>query len=128
MAEEKGAKGMTDEEAVKCHAIIHAAAAAAAGVGAGLAQLPVADHLAIILIQVGMIISLGGVFGIELSESAAKSTLGTATAATIGRGISQVLVGWIPGIGNVINASTAAGVTETIGWVIANDFAKKSKE
>ena len=36
---------------------------------------------------------------------------------------AQFLVRWIPVIGNAINASTAAGVTETIGWTIAKNFA-----
>ncbi len=37
---------------------------------------------------------------------------------------SQVLVGWIPGIGNAVNASTAAALTEGIGWAMANEFSK----
>jgi hypothetical protein len=41
----------------------------------------------------------------------------------VGRSISQVLVGWLPIYENIINASTAAGVTETIGWAVAKDFA-----
>ena len=28
---------------------------------------------------------------------------------------SQALIGWIPGIGNIINATTAAAITEAIG-------------
>ena len=106
---------MTDEERGKCHAIIHSASAAAAAIGAGLAQLPGSDNAAIIPIQVGMIISLGAVFGKKLTQSAARATLATATATMVGRGVSQFLFGWIPIAGNIINASTAAGVTETIG-------------
>lgn len=116
---------MKDDEQMKCHGIIHAASAAAGGVGAGLAQLPGSDNAFIIPIQIAMIISLGAVFGIKLDESAAKATLGTATATLVGRGISQVLLGWIPGFGNALNAATAAGVTETVGWVVANDFSNK---
>jgi uncharacterized protein (DUF697 family) len=118
---------MTNGQKAKCHGIIHTASGAAAAIGAGLAQIPGSDNLAIIPIQVGMIISLGAVFGIELTESAAKSTLATVTATIVGRGVSQFLVGWIPGIGNAINASTAAAVTETFGWTIAKNFAKKSE-
>lgn len=43
-------------------------------------------------------------------------------AATVGRTASQVLVGWIPGIGNAINATTAAGITEAMGWLLAKEF------
>jgi hypothetical protein len=39
----------------------------------------------------------------------------SAAAATIGRAASQALIGWIPGIGNIINATTAAAITEAIG-------------
>jgi uncharacterized protein (DUF697 family) len=27
-----------------------------------------------------------------------------------------VQVGWVPGLGNAINATTAAGLTEAVGW------------
>ncbi|MDE6593369.1 MAG: hypothetical protein K2K57_09965 [Oscillospiraceae bacterium] len=113
---------MTNEQKKKCHAIIHAASVSAAGVGAGLAQIPFSDNAVIVPIQVAMIISLGKVFDLSISESAAMSALTTAAASTVGRGMSQILIGWIPGVGNVINASTAAGVTEAAGWIIANEF------
>lgn len=116
---------MNDAQSNKCHAIIHGAATVCAGIGAGMAQIPGSDNALIVPVQVGMIISLGAVFGIELNETAAKATLATATATLVGRGISQALVGWIPGLGNIVNASTAFGVTESIGWAVANDFAAK---
>lgn len=116
---------MSDSQRTKCHALIHGAATACAGAAAGLAQLPGSDNAVIVPIQIGMIMSLGAVFGVDLTETAAKTALGTATASLVGRGISQFLVGWIPGIGNAINASTAAGVTETLGWAIAKDFERK---
>lgn len=119
---------MTPEQKKKCHAIIHTASLAASGVGAGLAQAPGTDNALIVPIQITMTISLGSVFGIGLTESTAKSALATATATTVGRGISQFLVGWIPGFGNVFNAATAAGVTETIGWALAKDFDNKSSK
>jgi uncharacterized protein (DUF697 family) len=76
-----------------------------------------------------MVISLGAVFGITLDNSAAKAALATAAASQIGRAISQLLVGWIPVYGNIINASTAFGITENIGWILANDFSRgKYKE
>lgn len=94
-------------------------------VGGGMAQVPGSDSLVIVPLQVGMIISLGGVFGIQLDESAAKASLATATATMVGRGISQALLGWIPGYGNLLNASTAFAVTESIGWAVTKEFARK---
>lgn len=69
-----------------------------------------------------MTISLGRVFGKSLSEASAKAALASVAAATVGRTASQVLVGWIPGIGNAINATTAAGITEAMGWLLAKEF------
>ena len=111
----------------KCHKIIHTAAASASAAAAGLAQIPGSDAIPITAIQVGMIISLGAVFGQEITKSAAKSILGGATAAIGGRTVSQFLVGWIPGLGNAINAATAASITEALGWYVANDFAKDAE-
>lgn len=115
---------MTNQQKKKCHAIIHTASASAATVGAGLAQLPGSDNAIIVPIQITMIISLGSVFGKRLSKSAAAASLATATATVAGRAISQFFLGWIPVLGNAINATTAAGITETIGWAIASDFDK----
>lgn len=119
---------MTDEENSKCHKIIHTAAAAAGAIGFGAAQLPGSDVIPITTIQIGMIVGLGAVFGIEITETAAKSILGGAVAAIGGRTASQFLVGWLPGIGNIINATTAASITEGLGWYVANDFDKDAQE
>lgn len=100
-----------------CHTVIHTASVACGGVGTGMAQIPLSDTAVIMPIQVTMIIALGKVFDIRLDEGAAKGILASAGASIVGRGISQVLVGWIPGLGNAINTATAAGVTEVIGWI-----------
>lgn len=62
-----------------------------------------------------MTVSLGRVFGIELTDSAARAAIASAAAATVGRTASQLLFGWIPIAGNIINAITAATITESIG-------------
>lgn len=117
---------MTDEQNSSCHKIIHTAATSAGAIGAGLAQLPMSDNLAIMPIQIAMVASLGKVFGRDLSETTIKALLGAAAGTIAGRTASQVLLGWIPFLGNAINASSAFGVTEAIGWKIANDFDKDS--
>ena len=113
---------MTNSECAKCNGIIHTASAAAGAVGFGLAQIPGSDSVPLVGIQTTMIISLGSVFGKKLDESAAKAALAGTASTVIGRSISQILIGWMPGIGNAVNATTAAGITEAIGWKIANDF------
>lgn len=117
---------MNSDQRVKCHAIIHSASISAGVVGAGLAQVPGSDNAIITPIQLVMTISLGRVFGFELTESAAKASLASLAAATVGRTTSQVLLGWIPIAGNIINAGTAASVTEAVGWLLAEDFARQA--
>lgn len=113
---------MTSREMGLCNGIIHSASAATAAVGGGLAQVPTSDNIIITPIQLTMAVALGEVFGITLDQSAAKAAVASSTAATVGRSLSQLLIGWIPGVGNIINAATAATITETIGWIMANEF------
>ena len=74
-----------------------------------------------------MTVSLGAVFGIQLTQSAAAAALASFAASTVGRAASQLLLGWIPGLGNAINASTAAALTESVGWLLAEEFASQSR-
>ena len=100
----------------KIHAIIHSSAATTAAIGAGLAQIPGSDNLVIKPIQIAMIGSIGKLHGKKMSDASAVALLSALTATVVGRTASQWLVGWIPGYGNAINATTAFTITETIGW------------
>ena len=115
---------MTDDERIKCHAVIHSAAAGTAAIGAAN-PLSVADTVPITSAQVTMIMSLGAIFGKSMTESLAKSIWKSFWMAYAGRFIAQVLGGWIPGVGNVLNATTAGALTEYIGWEVAEQFAKE---
>ena len=117
---------ITKNQRRKCHAIIHGASVSAGAIGAGLAQIPGSDNAIITPIQIGMTIALGKVFDIEMSEGAARGAVASGIAGMIGRTASQVLIGWIPGVGNITNAITATSVTETLGWIIADEFAKQA--
>ena len=119
-------KNMTTNQEALCHSIIHTASAAAGAVGFGLAQLPFADNAVIVPIQVTMTIALGQVFGLVFTRRAAAATAASATGTLLGRTASQLGAGWIPVAGNVLNAGTAASVTEALGWILAEDFAKKA--
>lgn len=112
----------------KCNGIIHGASVACGGVGTGLAQVPTSDNAVIVPIQIGMIIGLGAVFELNITESVAKSIIASAGASIAGRTVSQLLVGWIPVIGNAINTATAAGVTEAIGWLAVKNFYERWRE
>jgi len=115
---------VTRNQREECHAIIHAASLAAAGVGGGLAQIPLSDNVVIVPIQVAMIAGLGKVFGVHITDAAAKGIALGMVGSFVGRTVSQILVGWIPGVGNAINATTAAGITEAMGWAVADRFEK----
>jgi uncharacterized protein (DUF697 family) len=71
---------MTEEQQIKCHAIIHSTSMATSAIGAGLAQIPGSDNAAIIPLQIAMIIGLGAVFEIKLSKATASATLASSTA------------------------------------------------
>ena len=115
---------MTDDQKSACHKIIHGASGAAAAVGAGFAQLPMSDNAVLVPIQITMVCALGKVFKIELTESIAKGVVLSIAAGYGGRLISQILVGWIPGLGNAVNATTAAGLTEAVGWAVVDKLDK----
>ena len=115
---------MTDDQREKCHYIIHGAAAAAGTVGAGLAQIPLSDSAVIIPTQIAMVVGLGKVFGQHITDSAAKGLALASIGTLVGRGISQVLLGWIPVLGNTINAATAASITEALGWSVVDRLDK----
>ena len=113
---------MFEDRRDKCHAIIHGAAVTTGGIGAGLAQIPLADSIPITAAQVAMIVAIAKVYDIDLAEGAAKGLLGGFSASVVGRNVAGVLIGWIPGIGNALKASTAAALTEAIGWAAVHHF------
>lgn len=119
-------KNMNNTQEVLCHTIIHTASAAAGAVGFGLAQIPLTDNAVIVPIQASMTIALGQVFGLEFTKRAAAATAASAAGTLLGRATSQIGAGWIPVAGNIINATTAASLTEALGWMLAEDFSKRT--
>lgn len=119
---EIGKYGLNRGQLKKCHAIIHSASVSSGAIGTSLAQIPLSDTAIITPIQIAMITGLGTVFDLRITEGVAKGIIGSVAVALAGRSLSQLLIGWIPGIGNVINTATAAGLTEAIGWVAVKHF------
>ena len=93
---------LSKDQRRKCASIIHGASGAAALVGSGMAQVPLSDVVLLVPIQIKMITALGTVFGIEMTESAAKGLFASLSASCVGRATSQVLVGWIPVLGRSV--------------------------
>lgn len=107
----------------KCSAAIHTATVAAGAAGA--TPIPVADTIPISAAQITMVIALGKIFNLTISNSVAKSVIGVGLAQKAGHFLASSLKA-IPGIGTVIggviSAATAASLTEALGWLVADDF------
>jgi len=109
----------------KVHDIIQAASNTCAGIDGDSEQMPKADSLAIVPIQTNMIIAIASEHGIEITQAAATDWLLEFSATVQSRQVPfsrQALVGWLPGIDNNNNVSTAAALTEAIGWTANSHF------
>lgn len=99
--------------------------------GSGALPIPMSDAVPITAAQIAMIAALGRAFGITLSESAAKSLVSVGLTQQAGRAVASNLLKMVPGVGTVvggiIGASTAAALTELLGWIIADDFYRLSQ-
>lgn len=102
--------------------IIHGAATAAAGVGAGLTGIPHADTVALVQIQSTMVLALARLHGADPTYGEAMQVALAAAASAVGRGVTRVDTRW-PGLpGRLLRASTAAAVTEAVGWAAVRAF------
>lgn len=121
---------MPKELEKKCHAAIHSAATAAAAAGA--IPIPMSDAIPITAAQIGMIVAIGKIFGVKLTDAAAKSIMGVTVTQHAGRAVVSNVLKAFPGagtiVGGVIGASTAVVLTETLGWMVADDFFRMSNE
>jgi uncharacterized protein (DUF697 family) len=111
---------LTKDEKIKCNAIIHTAATATGAMG--IVPIGPADTLMITPTQIGMIVSLGAVFNIEVTENLAKSILGGLALSVAGRAVAATVLSFIPVVGWLIKGATAAGLTEAIGWAAVAHF------
>lgn len=109
---------MTKDQKRRCDVIIHSASGIAGLVG-GVAPIPGSDAVLIMPVQVGMVIQLGRVFDVAITQSAARSAVLAALAQILGRGSARVITHFIPGVRNVVNGAVAVTVTEALGWTVA---------
>ena len=119
---------MPKEIQKKCAVPIHTASIAAGGSAA--IPVPIADTIPITAAQVGMVVALGKVFDVTISDTVAKAVIGCGLAQSVGRSLSSSVLKAIPVvnifIAPVVCTITAAGLTEALGWVIADDFYRMS--
>ncbi|MGL2868259.1 GTPase [Helicobacter pylori] len=102
----------------ECKTIIHVASGVAGA--AGLIPIPFSDALAIAPIQAGMIYKMNDAFGMDLDKSVAASLvaglLGVTAVAQVGRTLVNGFLKFIPVVGSVAGGTTAAVITEGIGF------------
>lgn len=114
---------MTKQQRKECNKIIHTASVVAGGVGTGVFGIPWGDKMLITPIQVMMAIKLAKVFDIDLTESTSTIALLTSgVVSTFGRTVAGMAIRRISISECVIKTSTAAAITEVLGWTIANEF------
>lgn len=101
---------------------IHLYSGLAAGIGAGLSPIPGSDAAVLVTLQTRLILSLADARGVSLSQMAAAELALTFGATMVGRAASQWITAWIPGFGAVINATTAAALTEAVGFAALRWF------
>ncbi|WP_305861684.1 YcjF family protein [Helicobacter pylori] len=102
----------------KCKTIIHVASGAAGA--AGLIPIPFSDALAIVPIQAGMIYKMNDAFGMDLDTSVGASLVAGLLSVTAVAHVERTLVNgflkFIPVVGSVAGVSTAAVITEALGF------------
>jgi uncharacterized protein (DUF697 family)/GTP-binding protein EngB required for normal cell division len=89
------------------------AAAASAALSAAV-PIPVADAMAVLSVNVGMIVSVSAIMGVQMSrgniQTIAGSMLGAMAVAGGGRLIAGEILKFIPGLGSVIGGFITSGV------------------
>ena len=106
------------DKAGKAKAIIATATTAAAGAAA--IPIPLSDAAVIVPIQVTMIATLAGLYG--LREEAIKQSALPFVARLAGVFLATSLLKLIPGLGSAINATVAGTLTGAMGLYVQNNF------
>jgi uncharacterized protein (DUF697 family) len=115
---------MTDDQAGKCHAIIHTAAIAA---GAGnIVPIPGLGIATDVVAMTAMATSLASVFGGSIAEEVAKGMAVTALKDTILKQpiktLTKELSKLVPFLGPLVAPTISVAMIEAAGWALANDM------
>jgi Cu2+-exporting ATPase len=95
--------------------IVNTTAAFAAGLGAVLSPIPLADEIALMPIYAAMAVRIGKAHGIEPGNLPWKPILTTAGTGLAARAAINLSVSFVPGVAAVANAVSAAALTEIVG-------------
>ena len=110
----------------KAELVVAGFSTAAAGIAAGMAQVPFSDQGPLMANDIAMAIAVGKVYGVKVKENIAKSLVASSLGNQLGTGIFKGIMGLIPGIGNGVNAAVAAATTEAVGHIAIKYFQKET--
>ncbi len=102
----------------KAKAIITAAVTAAAAAGA--VPIPLSDAAVLIPLQITMIASLAGLYG--LREEAVRQAAMPFVAKLVGIFAASSILKLLPGLGSVVNATVAGTLTGAMGMFVRRNF------
>lgn len=106
------------DKAIKAKAIV-ATAVAAAGT-AGAIPIPLSDAAVLVPIQITMIATLAGLYG--LREEAVKQAALPFVAKMVGMFAASSILKLVPGLGSVVNATVAGALTGAMGCFVRCSF------
>jgi len=112
------------EKRTKCHYVIHSAVSAVSG--ARMVTVPGLGKYSVDVIQVGMIVSLAKIFDIPMNRKLAEEYLLAVGNRKQWEVILKEVLSALPA-GKITNATIDAILTERMGWQVAVEFNKKSK-
>jgi uncharacterized protein (DUF697 family) len=107
----------------KVHEIIHLSSNNCVEINGDVAQESVSSRLN--SIRTELIIAIASAHGTEITQTTAIELLEKLSAMVRSRQVSvsrQAMAGWLPGIDHDCNDSTAAALTEAIGWAANSHF------
>ncbi len=94
--------------------------------GAGLIPIPVADFIAVAAVQLDMIRTMAGVYGVDFRETEGKALITSLTGSGLSRLGANALIKLIPGVGSAlggVSMSIVSGAsTYALGQVFKRHF------
>jgi uncharacterized protein (DUF697 family) len=94
---------------------VHGSSAAAAGIAALMSPFPFADELALLPLYGLLAVHIGRSHELRFADIPWKPIAKTAVGGLVVRAAASALGTWVPGVAAVVNAVTAATLTEVVG-------------
>lgn len=109
----------------KCNDIIDISVSATNAINGGLLLPTVVDSTIVTHIQVRMVICIGKIFELNITETMANSIIASLGISFVGRTISGITTGWIPLVGKAMNTEIDATLTKSIGNLAIDKFSRR---